>query len=151
MTASSKTESDKKASKPKEDRSIADLFEAYLEDVPLMDDEDDVVFRQSVDAVAKETRVTSFLGLIAAKELVEKLHEEQRLKSARIEIMQGARQRVASYADQAEQELEASSIYLEKFSKIDRVITNSQAGRRALLKELRQHGSNDAPPLVPED
>lgn len=149
MTTASKNASTKKTTTP-EEKSVEDLIDAFLEDVPLLPDEDDAVFRHSVDAVIKDTGAISFLGRLTAKDFVEKLYEEQRLKGIGLEIMKGARRRASTYSDKNELELDASDNYLPKVVQINRMITNSQAGRRANLKELQQYRSKDAPPLVPE-
>ena len=144
----SKTESDTKTNGPKNE-TASNIFKAYLEDIPLLDDEDDVLFRQTVEILLAETGATSFLEQMAIKDLVEKLYEEQRYKAISVEVIKGSRLQTFMLADKGEQELEAARQYLPKISALDRMISNSQAGRRMLLKELR-HRASDSPPLAPK-
>ena len=106
------------------------------------------MFQQIFVGVATENDATSLIDRIAAKDFAEKFFEEKRYKTMIVEVIQGARQR-AMFANEGEQELQAAEDYLPKVLKLDRMINNSQAGRRALLKELR-HRSSDTPPLAPE-
>jgi hypothetical protein len=154
MTATSKTtsknERDTKTDRAKDQKSVATLVDAFLDDPPLLDNEDDDLFRQIYDAVVAETGAKSFLELIAARDITEKLFEEQRYKAISVEVIKGARQRAFVFANEGEQELEAVREYLPKISTLDRMIGNSQTRRRMLSKELRQATSDDTPPLAPK-
>ena len=97
-----------------------------------------------------DTNAQSIFQLIAAKDIAEKLFEEARYKIISVEVIKGARQRAFPLADGSEQELEAAKEYLPKVSTLDRMIRSSQAGRRLLLKELRQPSSGH-PPLAAHD
>jgi hypothetical protein len=83
-------------------------------------------------------------------DFVEKLNEERRWKAATAETIKGERSKVKMFAAEDEQECEAIERYLQKVMKLDRMISQSQAGRRALLKELKQYSSKDTPPLAPK-
>lgn len=149
MTTTSKNASDKKTSAPKNEKSVASLVDALVEDHPLLDQEDTDLFQQIFGGVATETDATSLIDRIAAKDFAEKVFEEKRYKTMTVEVIKGARQRAFMLANEGEQELQAAEDYLPKVLKLDRMINNSQAGRRALLKELR-HRSSYTPPLAPE-
>jgi GTP1/Obg family GTP-binding protein len=147
MSTTSKTQRDKK--NPNQDQqSAADLFNALFEDPPLLDNEDPDLYRQLMDFVTAETGAKSFLGRVAANDYVEKLFEERRSKAAITDVIRGARARAASFAEDDQQEMEAIEKCLPLWLKLDRMVNNSQASRRAFLKELRQMASDDTPPLA---
>jgi hypothetical protein len=127
-------------------------FISFLEDMSLLDEEDGKSYQQVFDRVVAETGAQSFLDLVAAKDLADKLFEERRYKTASAEITIAARSRASLAADD-EKALEAAQEYLPFVLKFDRMINSSQAGRRALLKELRQSASEKSsmePPSPPK-
>ena len=83
----SANERDTKTDRTKDQKSVATLVDAFLDDPPLLDDEDDDLFRQIYDAVAAETGAKSFLELIAARDIAEKLFEEHRYKAISVEVI----------------------------------------------------------------
>ena len=110
---------------------------SFLEETSLLDEEDEDSYQDVFKTVLNETGAQSFLSRVAAKDYADKLFEERRCKSAIAELMEAARS--CSWSPTKDgQKLDAIEKYLPLLVKFDRIINGSQAGRRALLKELRQ-------------
>ena len=106
-----------------------------LEKTLLLNDEDEKLYIQLHDAVFDDVKPQSFLEKIAVKDLVDKLFEEQRCRAAIVSLIEGARHRVGKYSD--EREFLAIREYMPHLTKLQRMVDNSEAGRRSITKEFR--------------
>ena len=129
------------ADRPAHSKSAIPGFISFLEMTSLLEDEDGDAYQEVFDTIVAEADARSFLRLVDAKDYTDKLFEERRCKSAIAELMDAARSCSLSPTED-EQKLEAIEKYLPLLMKFDRIITSSQAGRRAILKELFQRSSN---------
>jgi hypothetical protein len=109
-----------------------------LEKTLLLDDEDEKLYAQLHDAVFDDVKPQSFLEKIAVKDLVDKLFEEQRSRAAIVGLIEGARHRAYKYSHEDEREFLAIREYMPHLTKLRRMMDNSEAGRRSIMKEFRR-------------
>jgi hypothetical protein len=111
-------------------------YRTLLEQAPILEDEDQELYKQIHDAVFEDVRPQTFLEKLAVKDFADKVFEELRLKTAIVDLIDGARQAVVLGPDE-EREFSAIQDYLPHLQKLQRMKDNSEAGRRALMKEFR--------------
>jgi hypothetical protein len=111
-------------------------YRALLEQAPILEDEDQELYKQIHNAVFDDVRPQTFLEKLAAKDFADKVFEELRLKTAIVGLIDGARQRYA-YLSKDEREFRIIQGYLPHLQKLQRMKEQSEAGRRALTKEFR--------------
>ncbi len=110
-----------------------------LETTLLLDDEDEKLYAQLHDAVFDDVKPQSFLEKIAVKDLVDKLFEERRCRAAIVGLIEGARHRVDRYSShEDDREFLAIREYMPHLTKLRRMVDNSEAGRRSIMKEFRR-------------
>jgi len=107
-----------------------------LEKTLLLDDEDEKLYAQLHDAVFDDVKPQSFLEKIAAKDLVDKIFGELRSRAAIVGLIEGA-WHASKYYDE-EREFRAIEKYMPNLQKLQRMIDNSEAGRRSIMKEFRR-------------
>jgi hypothetical protein len=111
-------------------------YRTLLEQAPILKNEDQELYKQIHDAIFEDVRPQTFLEKLAAKDFADKVFEEVRLKTAIVGLIDGARQVVAFEPDD-EREFRAVQRYLPHLQKLQRMKEQSEAGRRALMKEFR--------------
>jgi hypothetical protein len=111
-------------------------YRALLEQAPILEDEDQELYKQIHNAVFEDVRPQTFLEQLAAKDFADKVFEELRLKTAIVDLIDGARQAVL-FAPGEQREFHAIQDYLPHLQKLQRMKEQSEAGRRALMKEFR--------------
>jgi hypothetical protein len=116
-------------------------YRALLEQAPILEDEDQELYNQIHNAVFDDVRPQTFLEKLAAKDFADKVFEELRLKTAIVGLIDGARQVVAFEPDE-QREFRAIQSYLPHLQKLQRMKEQSEAGRRALMKELRHRAGS---------
>jgi hypothetical protein len=109
-----------------------------LEQAPILEDEDQELYNQIHNAVFDDVRPQTFLEKLTAKDFADKVFEEVRLKTAIVGLIDGARQAVA-FLPNKEREFSAVQSYLPHLQKLQRMKEQSEAGRRALMKEFRHN------------
>jgi hypothetical protein len=108
-----------------------------LEKTLLLDDEDEKLYAQLHDAVFDDVKPQSFLEKIAAKDLVDKIFGELRSRAAIVGLIEGA-WHASSYSDKDEREFRAIERYMPNLQKLQRMMDNSEASRRSIMKEFRR-------------
>ena len=111
-------------------------YRTLLEQAPFLEDEDQELYNQIHNAVFDDVRPQTFLEKLAAKDFADKVFEEVRLKTAIVGLIDGARQG-AMFGPDGEREFRAIQDYLPHLQKLQRMKEQSEAGRRALMKEFR--------------
>jgi hypothetical protein len=111
-------------------------YRTLLEQAPILEDEDQELYKQIHNAVFDDVRPQTFLEKLAAKDFADKVFEELRLKTAIVGLIDGARDTVA-FQPNKEREFLAIQEYLPHLQKLLRMKEQSEAGRRALMKEFR--------------
>jgi hypothetical protein len=112
-----------------------------LEKTLLLDDEDEKLYAQLHDAVFDDVKPQSFLEKIAAKDLVDKIFGELRSRAAIVGLIEGA-WHACKYSDDDEREFRAIERYVPNLQKLQRMMDNSEAGRRSIMKEFRRKAEN---------
>ena len=112
------------------------LYLSLLEDTPLLEEEDEGLYRQIFDAVVADLKPQSFLEWIDAKDYADKIFEERRYKKAITELIDGARIKMFGFG-QSDSEHDAILKYLPGLQKFTRMIDNSAASRRSIQKTFR--------------
>jgi hypothetical protein len=138
--------------------SMADLdgscYRTLLEETPILEDEDKELYNQIHNAVFDDVRPQTFLEKLAVKDFADKVFEELRLKTTIVDLIDGARQGVV-FGPDSERKFRAIQDYLPHLQRLQRMKDNSEAGRRALMKEFRhkagasREGSDPETPAKP--
>jgi hypothetical protein len=110
-------------------------YRALLEQAPILEDEDQELYNQIHNAVFDDVRPQTFLEQLAVKDFADKVFEELRLKTAIVGLIDGSRQAVT-------REFHAIQDYLPHLQKLQRMKEQSEAGRRALMKEFRHKAAS---------
>jgi hypothetical protein len=116
-------------------------YHTLLEQAPILEDEDQELYDQIHSAVFDDVRPQTFLEKLAVKDFADKVFEELRFKTAIVGLIDGARQAITFGAD-GEREFRAIQDYLPHLQKLQRMKEQSEAGRRALMKEFRKAGAS---------
>ena len=111
-------------------------YRTLLEQAPILEDEDQELYDQIHNAFFEDVRPQTFLEKLAVKDFADKVFEELRLKTAIVDLIDGARQAVV-FGPDGERKFRAIQDYLPHLQKLQRMKDNSEAGRRALMKEFR--------------
>ena len=114
----------------------------------LLDDEDEKLYAQLHDAVFDDVKPRSFLEKIAAKDLVDKIFGELRTRAAIVGLIEGA-WHASSYSDKDEREFRAIERYMPNLQKLQRMMDNSEAGRRSIMKEFRRKAETSTMAMKP--
>jgi hypothetical protein len=109
-----------------------------LERTRILDGEDEKLYAQLHDAILDDVKPQSFLEKIAVKDLVDKLFEELRGRAAIVGLIEGARHAADEYGHKDQREYRAIRQYLPHLTKLQRMLDNSEAGRRSIMKEFRR-------------
>jgi hypothetical protein len=120
-----------------------------LEKTLLLDDEDEKLYAQLHDAVSDDMKPQSFLEKIAVKDLVDKLFGELRTRAAIVGLIEGA-WHASTYSDKEEREFQAIRKYMPHLTKLQRMMDNSEAGRRSIMKEFRRKAETSAKAKKPK-
>jgi hypothetical protein len=116
-------------------------YRTLLEQASILEDEDQELYNQIHNAVFDEVRPQTFLEKLAVKDFADKVFEELRLKTAIVGLIDGARQS-CSFQPNKEREFSAIQSYLPHLQKLQRMKEQSEASRRALMKEFRKAGAS---------
>jgi hypothetical protein len=111
-------------------------YRTLLEQAPILKDEDQELYNQIHNAVFDDVRPQTFLEKLAVKDFADKVFEELRLKTAIVGLIDGARQSFALMSND-QREFHTIKGYLPHLQKLQRMKEQSEAGRRALMKEFR--------------
>jgi hypothetical protein len=111
-------------------------YRTLLEQAPILEDEDQELYKQIHNAIFEDVRPQTFLEKLAVKDFADKVFEELRFKTAIVGLIDGARQAV-TFGAHGEREFLAIQDYLPHLQKLQRMKEQSEAGRRALMKEFR--------------
>jgi hypothetical protein len=115
-------------------------YRKLLEETPILGDEDEKLYNQIHQAVFDDVKPQTFLEKIAVKDFADKLFEELRLKTASVDLIEGARQTV-EFDPEDRREFRAIEKYLPHLQKLRRMMDNSEASRRLIMKEFRRKSS----------
>jgi hypothetical protein len=116
-----------------------------LEKTLFLDDEDETLYMQLHDAVFDDVKPQSFLEKIAVKDLVDKLFGELRTRAAIVGLIEGAQHDVDAWGcREGEREFRAIKQYMPHLTKLQRMMDNSEAGRRSIMKEFRRKAETSA-------
>jgi len=116
-------------------------YRTLLEQAPILKGENQKFYKQLHDAIFEDVRPQTFLEKLAVKDFADKVFEELRFKTAIVGLIDGARQAITFGAD-GEREFRAIQDYLPHLQKLQRMKEQSEAGRRALMKEFRKAGAS---------
>ena len=111
-------------------------YRTLLEQAPILQDEDQEFYKQIHQAIFEDVRPQTFLEELAAKDFADKVFEERRFKTAIVGLIDGVRQGLG-FVFEPDGEFRAIQVYLPHLQKLQRMKEQSEAGRRALMKEFR--------------
>jgi hypothetical protein len=137
-----------------------EVCQMLIDDAPLLESEDEALYKLIYRTVVDECKPQSFLDLIEVKDYVDKLWEEQRYKKSIADVIDCERNKWADSArrflpKKKRDDKRQATAYLPLLSAIQglsRLADNSGAVRRKLHKELSQKKRNqnkNDPPLIP--
>ena len=75
-------------------------YRALLEQAPILEDEDQELYKQLHNAILEDVRPQTFLEKLAVKDYADKVFEELRLKTAIVGLIDGVRQAFAFEPDE---------------------------------------------------
>ena len=123
---------------------VNDVYRELLEATPVLNDEDENLYGKLHHAVCADLNPQTFLEKIAAMDFVDKLFTEIRCKTAIVRLIDAARRPSPSPIEldflptEEPSDFQAITAYLPHWLQLQRMLDNSEAGRRTLLKEFRR-------------
>jgi len=111
-------------------------YRTLLEQAPILKGENQKFYTQLHDAIFEDVRPQTFLEKLAVKDYADKVFEELRLETAKVGLIDGVRQGLG-FVFEPDGEFRAIQVYLPHLQKLQRMKEQSEAGRRALMKEFR--------------
>ena len=110
-------------------------YRTLLEQAPILKGEDQKLYKQLHNAILEDVGPQTFLEKLAVKDYADKVFEELRLKTAIVGLIDGVRG--LGFVFEPDGEFRAIQVYLPHLQKLQRMKEQSEAGRRALMKEFR--------------
>ena len=111
-------------------------YRTLLEQAPILKGEDQKLYKQLHNAILEDVGPQTFLEKLAVKDYADKVFEERRFKTAIVGLIDGVRHGLGLVFE-PDGEFRAIQVYLPHLQKLQRMKEQSEAGRRALMKEFR--------------